>query len=342
MREYELEVLDQYGMEVKSTRRIRGAFFCETSEGTMLLKETRISEKRAALLYLILNRLETECGVRVDTPVFTKNGQLLAASKDGAKFMLKKWFSGHECDMKKEHEIIEAAKTLALLHNKLVWREDGQQESSVAAAPFPKKSPLEEMERHNREMKKVRSFIRARVSKNEFEHLYLENFDRMYTLAAQVVRKMEVSGCAALYEKSVESGRMIHGDYNYHNILFGPEGIAVTNFERTRMDIQVQDLYYFVRKVMEKYHWKQKLGRDILEAYESVREMEETEREYIGLCLAYPEKFWKTASSYAHSNKAWLPEKSVEKLLLAVKQTDEKAVFLEDVFSLDLSGSDIG
>ena len=35
--EYELEVLEQYNIEVKGTRRIRGAFFCDTNEGTMLL-----------------------------------------------------------------------------------------------------------------------------------------------------------------------------------------------------------------------------------------------------------------------------------------------------------------
>ena len=42
--EYELEVLEQYDMEVKGTRKIRGAFFCDTSEGAMILKETRVSE----------------------------------------------------------------------------------------------------------------------------------------------------------------------------------------------------------------------------------------------------------------------------------------------------------
>ena len=49
MKEYELEVLEQYDMEVKSTRRIRGAFFCDTNEGTMLLKETKISARRTCL-----------------------------------------------------------------------------------------------------------------------------------------------------------------------------------------------------------------------------------------------------------------------------------------------------
>ena len=44
MREYELEVLEQYDIEVKGTRKIRGAFFCDTKEGTMLLKEADVSD----------------------------------------------------------------------------------------------------------------------------------------------------------------------------------------------------------------------------------------------------------------------------------------------------------
>ena len=93
MREYELEVLQRYDVEVKGTRRIRGAFFCDTSEGDMLLKETGISDRRAALLYIVLSRLELEGSVKADTPVFTKDGELLAASRDGTRYMMKKWYS---------------------------------------------------------------------------------------------------------------------------------------------------------------------------------------------------------------------------------------------------------
>ena len=38
MKEYEAEVLEQYDMEVRGTRKMRGAFFCDTDEGAMLLK----------------------------------------------------------------------------------------------------------------------------------------------------------------------------------------------------------------------------------------------------------------------------------------------------------------
>ena len=46
MREYELEVLEQYDIEVISTRKTRGAYFCNTKEGLMLLGPAGISVGR--------------------------------------------------------------------------------------------------------------------------------------------------------------------------------------------------------------------------------------------------------------------------------------------------------
>jgi len=51
MREYELEVLEQYEIEVKGTRKIRGAFFCEAKEGTMLLRGRCLRQTRALTVY---------------------------------------------------------------------------------------------------------------------------------------------------------------------------------------------------------------------------------------------------------------------------------------------------
>ena len=131
-------------------------------------------------------------------------------------------------------------------------------------------------------------------------------------------------------------GALAHGDYNYHNILILRDGMAVTGFERMCSDIQMHDLYYFMRKAMEKHYWKQKTGQKLLEAYEEARPLRPQEREYLGLFLAYPEKYWKAAGNYYRSNKAWLPEKCVEKLRLSVRQAEEKQHFLEEVFSLNI------
>ena len=92
----------------------------------------------------------------------------------------------------------------------------------------------------------------------------------------------------------------------------------------------------YKRQVMEKHHWNERLGHAMVRAYENVRLLDEREREYIALSLAYPEKFWKTVNSYYHSNKAWISEKNVEKLQLAVNQTEEKQKLLENLFAFHL------
>ena len=125
MREYEQEVREQYEIEIKSTRRTRGAFFCIGNADTevFLMKETLASEKRAALLYLTLNRLEKTGKLKVDAPVFSRDGKLIVAARDGTRYMMKKWYSGRECDMKKEQELLLAAEKLGILHMHLKWQE---------------------------------------------------------------------------------------------------------------------------------------------------------------------------------------------------------------------------
>ncbi len=230
--EYELEVLEKYDIEVKSTRRIRGAFFCigselksgragdfgdclqsrsvpfgaagdyDTKERPMLLKETKLSERRALFLYDALSEIERCGNVKVDTPVFTKEGELRAASREGAFYMLKKWYQGRECDVRQEQDVVRAAAKLAVLHKDM-------EKLAVKIRPgadVQGKNPVEEVRRYNRELKKIRSFIRSRPVKNDFEILFLENFEKMYRTADDILARMETSGCRKLFEESVSKG----------------------------------------------------------------------------------------------------------------------------------------
>ena len=53
MQEFEQKILEQYDIEVSSTRKVRGAVLCETNKGLFLLKEITTSEKRfTSILFL--------------------------------------------------------------------------------------------------------------------------------------------------------------------------------------------------------------------------------------------------------------------------------------------------
>ena len=67
--------------------------------------------------------LESRHGMKVDTPIFTKAGKLFSVSQDGTKYMLKKWVSGRECEVRRERDVLEAAQALGLLHQRMDWGE---------------------------------------------------------------------------------------------------------------------------------------------------------------------------------------------------------------------------
>ena len=130
-------------------------------------------------------------------------------------------------------------------------------------------------------------------------------------MAQSVTERMECSDIRNCSQgDNLKAGKLMHGDYNYHNIwISSGKWIAVTNFEHFRMDVQVQDLYYFLRKVMEKYQWKESLERKILEMYESVRPLEDREKEFLALCLALSGEVLEDSKSIFELNKARIRRK---------------------------------
>lgn len=295
----------------------------------MLLKGVRVSEKRIPALYELHEYLRSQGYVWTDRLMLTKEGGYLSMLEDGGQYLLKYWFQGRECDIKKPAELLAATGNLAKLHMLMCH----EMENPVTPGTHLK----EEYIRHNRELKKVRRFMRGISPKGAFESAFLKYYEQMYRWADLAVKELESSAYDRLYRESIEHSCMTHGEYNYHNILMLPGNrIAVTNFEKFKRDVQVEDLYYFLRKVLEKQGWKVRLGDNMLNAYSAIRPLTEEELEYLKIRLCYPEKFWKIANSYYHSNKAWISAKSIEKLDVAIRQTEEKRRFLEEIFSFHL------
>ena len=327
MKDWEQEVLNQYDIDVKTKRKVRSGVLCEGEDGVFLITETRSAEGRLASLEQLGEHLVTEGIENVDCLVRTREGKLFCELEDESKYIIKTWFNGRECDVKKENELLNATKNLTRLHK--VLRKPIEWEEEVIK-PFRAEELQQVFFRHNRELKKVRSFARERVDKGVFEHTFLKNFDQMFVWAETSLERLKELNCDKLDKY------LIHGDYNYHNILMLHDGVATTNFEHFEENVQVTDLYYFLRKTMEKHQWDSKLGDKMLEYYQRFLTLSKEETDYLGVLMSYPEKFWKAANSYSRSKKAWIPAKSLEKMELVISQVEKKQKFLEDVFKIRL------
>ncbi len=347
MKEYEKKLMEQYCVEVNGLRKTRGGFLCDTKQGLLLLKELSSSEKKIDYMRFICEQLKENDFQAVDIIIPDSEGNNICGRREFGNFVLKKWFHGKECDIAREREIIESTKTLASLHkvlNEVSYQIVMQQKDLLVDKrweDYCAGNLIENLERHNMELKKVRRYIRKRVEKGEFEFTYLKYFSSMYHYADSVVQRLCESGYLELYENAKNNYHISHGDYNYHNVMNVGQYMAVTNFEHFQIDIQVTDLYYFIRKIMEKKNWDVELGRKMLESYEEVKVLTNKEKEYIALRMAYPEKFWKITNFYYNSNKAWISEKNIEKLKISIQQQEKKYQFINEIFSFHFDEASI-
>lgn len=95
--------------------------------------------------------------------------------------------------------------------------------------------------------------------------------------------------------------------------------------------LQVEDLYYFMRKVMEKHDWNPSLGMSMLEAYERVLAMVPAERKCLYYLFLYPEKYWKQINFYYNANKAWIPARQTEKIANLERQQESRRAFIGQI-----------
>ena len=189
----------------------------------------------------------------------------------------------------------------------------------------------DELRRHNRELKKIDRFIRKKTRKNEFETAYLSCFPKILEEAEWMERMLESSAYKKLRQRALEEGHFCHGEYTHHNILVNGSRMAVINFEKCSINVQINDLYHFMRKILEKQNYDFRLGIKMLRAYEEKNPLSSEEREYLGIRMEYPEKFWKLANYYYNTNKAWIPGKHMEKLEKFLGQQEKRVSFSREL-----------
>ena len=146
-----LKVLEQYDLKVAATRRGRGSYICETDKGKKLLTEFSGSAKRLAFQNKVLALLKENGVSNVDYILENMEGNLVSYDRDENGYVVKDWFEGKECDTKNEEDIAIAIKNLAMIHK--VMRMEGTEEDMV----YQGGDLVEELERHNQELKKVRA-----------------------------------------------------------------------------------------------------------------------------------------------------------------------------------------
>lgn len=319
MNDRAVSLLENYDIEVLRTWKGRGAILCESDKGLLILKEYVGPREKVLLQDALLTHVAKCCNITVEHIMKNKNGDLLVDDQEGVPYILKTYFEGRECNVRDMEECKMAVRSLACFHKA---SDLTGMEIMEGRLPFQVEK---EYEKHNKELKKVRKFLKDKGQKTDFEIYLMKAYDYFFNLALQVSEELHYYAGESNEEVH---GIICHGDYQYHNILLSGNKWSLINFEKCIVDNPVRDLYFFMRKLLEKSNWSQTVGNDLLSAYMEERIMTGADHIQLYYRLFYPEKFWKIVNFYYNSGKAWIPGKNMEKLEKLIAQEKEKQLFL--------------
>lgn len=320
---YQPEVmLEQYDIEIKQITKGRGVFCCETDQGKKVLAPFRGSAERAKFVRGILSRMQ-ENGYPVEQVSLTKDGQCVVTDESGMRFWLKDLVEGSECQTGREKDVTAGAKALAEFHRCV----------SSCAAEIPdfmkntKNDPAVLYYRHYRELILVKNYVQSRKTRNAFERSFWEQYPHYIAQAKEAVQMIQKQGT----QENICG--FCHGDCNQHNLLCTAAGVRLVNFENLFYGQPVVDLANYLRKILEKNNWSTELGKKLLEAYETQKNLCSEEKQLLRQLLLFPEKFWKVSNHYSNSHKAWVSGRDIEKLNRLTAAEPAREHFLENLFS---------
>ncbi len=354
------EALKRYRLKIYNIYRARGAFLLETDCGLKLFKCFEGSKNRALFENKVKEHLSLHGYNNTDLFVRTIDEDIISEDSAGCQYIMKNWFWGEECNLKELSQIEAASANLARIHSILTDVDFTKEQLEHNISP----DLMETFDKRNRELKRVKAYIREKKQKNEFELLYLNYYDTFYEQGLLASDRLTSSSYIRQIEEAVNRHRVCHGNYTYHNIIMlkskadamsknyippgwvnkqpltatdlnvGGSMMVTTNFEKSYIGLQISDLYQFIRKVMEKNDWDILYGSNIIEAYDRVKPISKDELRILYLLLLYPEKFWKITNFYYNGKKSWVSGRNTQKLNTIGEQNSKKEIFLQRLESI--------
>ena len=313
------EVYEAYDMEILGAVRGRGSMILKTDRGIRQISPFDGSEERLEQEREFKENLYETGFHHIDCCVPNREGELITCDRYGNPYVMREYFEGRECNSGSICDLNQAAANLAVFH--IRGREQYAEEGRTYAYREPGN-----FRRKTQEMKKIRSFISKRPTKNDFELLYIEAYDAFYRQAIDCQAMMDAC------DRTNIAGHIgyCHGAYNYHSVLFCGGYLATVNFDRFHVGYQLIDLYQFIRKVMEKNNYNFDMAVKIIEEYDRILPLTREDYRYIYILYSYPEKFWKVSNRYMNSRKCWISPAKLEKLSKLITDEQEKQKFLSD------------
>ena len=295
------EIFKQFGINVGRCYKFRGNYICETGEGTKAIRISEYSPDQIVLEYNIKQHL-IEKGFTCLDQLYISSHNTPYVIYHNRVYVMTDWNNGQAADFYNINDINKSIKMLADIHI-----------AGKGFSNFPKelkqiqiKNIGHTYEKRYIETNKLKRKIEGQGTKTEFEVLYLKNghiYQDFQEKSMEIICKNKYK---KLIDKATKKQSIAHGKYTYHNIIaISPTSTMITGFEKSKYDVQLTDLVYIIRRVMQRNQWDINLLISIIEAYNKLSPLSKQEWDLMKGMIIFPEEFAKLCNQYFNSKRRW-------------------------------------
>lgn len=295
------DIFKNFKTTVRRCHKFRGMYVCETDMGTKIIRISKYSPEQVEMEYRIKAHL-IENGFNHLDQLYTSQEGTPYVKYNGLIYVMTDYKKGQTVDFYNKEDIKNAMQILASLHIAGQCFDNVPKDLSLRKI----KNLGEVYDKRYRETIKLRKRIENTSRKTDFEILYLKNSNIYQEYQEKSKEYINPISYKKLIDTAKGNKSIAHGEYTYHNIIkLDNDSMVIKGFEESAYNVQITDLVYITRRIMQRNQWDVDLLLTILEEYNKVRPISAEEWNIIKGMIIFPERFSKLCNEYFNSRRRW-------------------------------------
>lgn len=144
--------------------------------------------------------------------------------------------------------------------------------------------------------------LRQERAGNDFERLYVENFDFLYSQGQEALQKMTMAKCRI--EASEKNEILLVNSFSPSHLAICGQKALFLNLQEWDIGLNVNDLALFINSYLPLHGWNQELLSNILERYGQNRPLSTCEKNFLWAHLRFPSRYWFYTYRYVNDLKS--------------------------------------
>ncbi|MEG1482758.1 CotS family spore coat protein [Clostridium sp.] len=294
------DFFDNLNMEILDITPVRKVYVLKTPNGKKVLKKVDYSDDKIRFIYDSLSY------VNKNFPYVMKMNKL----KDDDVFV--KWnndnyivmdlIDGREGCVTNPIEVEMCAEAVALMHKSSL--NIGSYLSSRGTSVSRSMNLADKYKECEEDLKKIKEWVVQYKYKNEFDELFLQNYDR-YLDDIKLARELLYISDYSNLIKDENLITLCHNDLANHNFLIEGEKVNIIDFDYATIGLRTLDVADFLLKWIKNSVFDINKGMIFLNSYNKIFKLKEEEYKLIYTIITFPRDVYGTIHSYYHKAKEW-------------------------------------